>query len=42
MLEMIIQGAVVSGSLIIAIGSQNAFILKQGILKNNDPRLMKL
>ena len=35
MVEMIIQGAVVSGSLIVAIGSQNAFILKQGLLKNN-------
>lgn len=35
MLGTISQGIMVSGSLIIAIGSQNAFVLKQGILKQN-------
>ncbi|MGO2342500.1 LysE/ArgO family amino acid transporter [Vibrio litoralis] len=34
MLAMALKGAVVSGSLIVAIGSQNAFLLKSG-LKNN-------
>lgn len=31
----IIRGALISGSLIVAIGAQNAFVLKQGLLKNN-------
>lgn len=31
----ILKGALTSGTLIIAIGSQNAFVLKQGLLKNN-------
>ncbi|AGH81160.1 arginine exporter protein [Psychromonas sp. CNPT3] len=35
MLEFVIKGALVSGSLIVAIGSQNAFVLRQGLLKNN-------
>lgn len=30
-----IKGLVVSGGLIIAIGAQNAFVLKQGLLKNH-------
>jgi len=29
---MLIQGALISGGLIIAIGAQNAFILRQGLL----------
>ena len=35
MIEFIIKGALVSGSLIIAIGSQNAFVLKHGLLKQS-------
>ncbi|MEM5030554.1 LysE family transporter [Priestia sp. WB3] len=31
----LLRGALISGSLIIAIGAQNAFVLKQGLLKNN-------
>lgn len=31
----ILKGALTSGTLIIAIGAQNAFVLKQGLLKNN-------
>lgn len=31
----VIRGALISGSLIVAIGAQNAFVLKQGLLKNN-------
>lgn len=31
----IVKGALTSGTLIIAIGAQNAFVLKQGLLKNN-------
>jgi len=31
----ILKGIVTSGTLIIAIGAQNAFVLKQGLLKNN-------
>lgn len=34
-MEFIIKGAVISGSLIIAIGAQNAFVLKQGLLKQS-------
>jgi len=34
-LEVIAKGALVSGSMIVAVGSQNAFVLKQGLLKNN-------
>lgn len=34
-LSHIFQGVVVSGSLIMAIGSQNAFVLKQGLLRDN-------
>jgi arginine exporter protein ArgO len=30
--SMFVQGALVSGGLIIAIGAQNAFILRQGLL----------
>lgn len=39
MLLMALKGAFVSGSLIVAIGSQNAFLLKSG-LKNNHPMLV--
>lgn len=35
MLETFIQGFLVCGGLIIAIGAQNAFVLKQGLLKQN-------
>jgi L-lysine exporter family protein LysE/ArgO len=35
MLEIVSKGALISGSMIVAIGSQNAFVLKQGLLKNN-------
>ncbi len=35
MIEVITKGMMVSGGLIIAIGSQNAFVLKQGLLKQN-------
>ncbi|MWN89550.1 LysE family transporter [Gilliamella sp. Pra-s65] len=34
MLSEILRGALISASLIIAIGAQNLFVLKQGILKN--------
>lgn len=32
MINMLVQGALISGGLIIAIGAQNAFILRQGLL----------
>lgn len=35
MLPILLQGFMVSGSLIIAIGAQNAYVLKQGILKQH-------
>ncbi|MFV0249297.1 MAG: LysE/ArgO family amino acid transporter [Tenacibaculum sp.] len=35
MLEIFLKGLLVSGSLIIAIGSQNAFVLKQALLKEH-------
>ena len=35
MLETTLQGALISGGLIVAIGAQNAFVLKQGLLKNH-------
>ncbi|NUF27490.1 L-lysine exporter family protein LysE/ArgO [Gilliamella bombicola] len=35
MLEDVMQGALISASLIIAIGAQNLFVLKQGLLKNH-------
>lgn len=35
MISLILQGMLVSGSLIMAIGSQNAFVLKQGLLREN-------
>lgn len=35
MLEIFIQGFLVCGGLIIAIGAQNAFVLKQGLLQKN-------
>lgn len=35
MLKTIFTGAMLSGELIIAIGSQNMFVLRQGLLKNN-------
>lgn len=35
MISEIIRGAMISGSLIIAIGAQNLFVLKQGLLKNH-------
>ncbi|WP_106768808.1 LysE/ArgO family amino acid transporter [Paenibacillus faecalis] len=31
----ILRGALIAGSLIVAIGAQNAFVLKQGLMKNN-------
>lgn len=34
-MDFFIQGFLVCGGLIIAIGAQNAFVLKQGLLKNN-------
>ena len=34
MLTEILRGAMISASLIIAIGAQNLFVLKQGLLKN--------
>lgn len=34
-MDEVVRGALVSGSLIVAIGAQNAFVLKQGLLKNN-------
>ena len=35
MIDMLIKGFLVSGSLIVAIGAQNAFVLKQGLLKQH-------
>lgn len=35
MLSVVLKGMMISGGLIIAIGSQNAFILKQGLLKQH-------
>ncbi|OCG24246.1 amino acid transporter [Gilliamella sp. wkB108] len=35
MISEIVRGAMISGSLIIAIGAQNLFVLKQGLLKNH-------
>lgn len=35
LLPQLIQGFMVSGGLIIAIGAQNAYVLKQGLLKNH-------
>lgn len=35
MLLEILRGAFISASLIIAIGAQNLFVLKQGLLKNH-------
>lgn len=35
MFEMIVMGAMLSGGLIVAIGSQNVFVLRQGLLRNN-------
>lgn len=35
MLEIVFTGAMLSGGLIVAIGSQNMFVLRQGLLKNN-------
>ena len=35
MLSEILRGALISASLIIAIGAQNLFVLKQGLLKNH-------
>lgn len=35
MLSEIVNGALISASLIIAIGAQNLFVLKQGLLKNH-------
>lgn len=40
MLAFFIKGMLVSGSLIIAIGSQNAFVLKQGLLKQYVPAVV--
>jgi L-lysine exporter family protein LysE/ArgO len=34
-MEMILRGALISGGLIMAIGAQNAFVLKQGLLKRH-------
>jgi L-lysine exporter family protein LysE/ArgO len=34
-LNMLVQGALISGSLIITIEAQNAFILRQGLLGQN-------
>nr|WP_295973584.1 LysE family transporter [uncultured Bacillus sp.] len=34
-MDEVIRGALIAGSLIVAIGAQNAFVLKQGLLKNN-------
>ncbi|WP_084455186.1 LysE/ArgO family amino acid transporter [Comamonas composti] len=34
-MNALIKGFLVSGSLVVAIGTQNAFVLKHGILKNN-------
>ncbi len=35
MIDILIKGFLVSGSLIVAIGAQNAFVLKQGLLKQH-------
>ncbi len=35
MLNTMLQGAMISGSMIVAIGTQNVFVLKQGLLRNN-------
>ncbi|QIQ22030.1 LysE/ArgO family amino acid transporter [Zophobihabitans entericus] len=35
MFEDILRGAIISGSLIIAIGAQNLFVLKQGLMRNH-------
>ena len=35
MISMLLKGIMVSGSLIVAIGGQNAFLLKQGLLKRH-------
>ena len=35
MVETILKGMIVSGTLIVAIGAQNAFVLKQGLRKNH-------
>lgn len=35
MLAAVLKGAMISGSLIIAIGGQNAFVLKQGLLRQH-------
>ncbi|HVK99370.1 MAG TPA: LysE/ArgO family amino acid transporter [Dongiaceae bacterium] len=34
-MEFVLKGALISGGLIIAIGAQNAFVLKQGLLRNH-------
>lgn len=34
-LNIILKGAIISGSLIVAIGAQNVFVLRQGLLKQN-------
>lgn len=34
-MEQIIRGALIAGSLIVAIGAQNAYVLKQGLMRNN-------
>lgn len=35
MFAEILRGAMILGSLIIAIGAQNIFVLKQGLLRNH-------
>lgn len=35
MIEVMAKGAFISGGLIIAIGSQNVFVLRQGLIRNN-------
>lgn len=35
MWQMVLKGAMISGGLIIAIGAQNAFVLRQGLLKQH-------
>lgn len=35
MMESVLKGILVSGGLIIAVGSQNAFVIRQGLLKNH-------
>lgn len=34
-MDQVIRGALIASSLIVAIGAQNAFVLKQGLMKNN-------